>query len=86
MDDIKYSKPQGGMFAWVYLPKHINTDKLVDKAIERKVVFVPGSPFYPAAYHKGPTSFAIGTENSDLVFKAFSKASNTEFTARSPIA
>lgn len=34
----------------------------------------PGSPFYPAAYHNGPTSFAIGTENSDLVVKAFSKA------------
>ena len=38
----------------------------------------PGSPFYPAAYHRGPTSFAIGTENSDLVYKAFSKARNIE--------
>ncbi len=38
----------------------------------------PGSPFYPAAYHNGPTSFAIGTENSDLVYKAFSKAKNIE--------
>lgn len=38
----------------------------------------PGSPFYPAAYHKGPTSFAIGTENSDLVRKAFSKAKHIE--------
>jgi uncharacterized protein (UPF0210 family) len=34
----------------------------------------PGSPFYPAAYHEGPTSFAIGTENSDLVNKAFARA------------
>jgi len=38
----------------------------------------PGSPFYPAAYHKGPTSFGIGTENSDLVFKAFSKAKDIQ--------
>jgi len=38
----------------------------------------PGSPFYPAAYHKGPTSFAIGTENSDLVYKAFSEAKTIE--------
>lgn len=38
----------------------------------------PGSPFYPAAYHEGPTSFAIGTENSDLVNKAFSKAKSIE--------
>ncbi len=34
----------------------------------------PGAPFFPAAYHQGPVSFGIGTENSDLVFKAFSKA------------
>jgi len=38
----------------------------------------PGSPFYPAAYHKGPTSFAIGTENSDLVYEAFSKTKSIE--------
>lgn len=38
----------------------------------------PGSPFFPAAYHRGPTSFAIGTENSDLVYQAFSKAKNLE--------
>jgi uncharacterized protein (UPF0210 family) len=34
----------------------------------------PGSPFYPGAFHKGPVSFAVGTENSDLVCKAFSRA------------
>jgi len=37
-----------------------------------------GSPFYPAAYHKGAPSFAIGTENSDLLFKAFEKAGSLE--------
>lgn len=34
----------------------------------------PGSPFFPASYHKGPMSFALGTENSDLVYQAFSAA------------
>ncbi|MGD9345133.1 MAG: DUF711 family protein [Candidatus Aminicenantes bacterium] len=34
----------------------------------------PGSPFYPGAFHKGPVSFAVGTENSDLVYKAFSRS------------
>jgi uncharacterized protein (UPF0210 family) len=42
----------------------------------------PGSPFYPAAYHKGPPSFAIGTENSDVVYKAFSEAKTIENAAR----
>ncbi|MFQ5648021.1 MAG: DUF711 family protein, partial [Candidatus Aenigmatarchaeota archaeon] len=38
----------------------------------------PGCPFYPAAYHKGQDSITIGTESSDLVYKAFSKAKNIE--------
>lgn len=38
----------------------------------------PGGAFFPAAYHKGSDYFAIGTENSDLVFKAFSQAGNIE--------
>ncbi len=33
-----------------------------------------GTPFFPAAYHRGPESFSIGLENSDLVYKAFSEA------------
>lgn len=37
-----------------------------------------GTPFYPAAYHKGAPSFAIGTENSDLLYKAFEKAGSIE--------
>lgn len=36
----------------------------------------PGIPFFPASYHEGETSFAIGLELCDLVMQAFSKASN----------
>jgi uncharacterized protein (UPF0210 family) len=34
----------------------------------------PDCPFFPASYHKGSTSLAVGTENSDLVYKAFTQA------------
>jgi len=43
----------------------------------------PGSPFYPAAYHRGPVSFGIGTENSDLVNEAFSKAGTIQKAEKS---
>lgn len=36
----------------------------------------PNVPFYPASYHKGPPSFGIGTENSDILYKAFSASKN----------
>jgi 2-aminoadipate transaminase len=41
-----WTKPEGGMFIWVTLPKHINSMELLDEAIEQLVAFVPGAPFY----------------------------------------
>lgn len=41
-----WTRPEGGMFIWVTLPKQIDAMKLLDKAIAARVAFVPGAPFY----------------------------------------
>ncbi len=38
----------------------------------------PGTPFFPAAYHDGPPAFALGLENSDLVYESFSRAGDLQ--------
>lgn len=43
---VHYTQPEGGMFLWVTLPNNISSMKLFDMAIENKVAFVPGHPFY----------------------------------------
>lgn len=43
---VSWTKPEGGMFIWVTLPKHIDAMKLLDQALAAKVAFVPGAPFY----------------------------------------
>ena len=43
---VKYTKPQGGMFLWVTLPEGISAMSLFPEALEKKVAFVPGDPFY----------------------------------------
>jgi 2-aminoadipate transaminase len=43
---VTWTKPEGGMFTWVTLPKHIDSMKLLDEAIAQNVAFVPGAPFY----------------------------------------
>ncbi|MEC4719656.1 PLP-dependent aminotransferase family protein [Noviherbaspirillum sp. CPCC 100848] len=43
---VTWTKPEGGMFIWVTLPKHIDSSKLLDESIEQLVAFVPGAPFY----------------------------------------
>lgn len=44
--DVKYTVPEGGMFMWITLPKGKSAIKLFYKAIDNKVAFVPGDPFY----------------------------------------
>lgn len=44
--EIKYTKPEGGMFLWVTLPQQMSSMKLFEIAIKDRVAFVPGHPFY----------------------------------------
>jgi len=44
--EVEYTQPDGGMFLWVTLPNNISSMKLFNIAIEKKVAFVPGDPFY----------------------------------------
>jgi 2-aminoadipate transaminase len=44
--DVQLTIPRGGMFLWLRMPEGIDTVALLPKAVERKVAFVPGVPFY----------------------------------------
>ncbi len=44
--EIKITNPDGGMFLWAELPEGIDMQTLVEKAIQEKVMFVPGQSFF----------------------------------------
>lgn len=44
--EVSYTRPKGGMFIWATLPDGQSAKALFDKAIQEKVAFVPGDPFY----------------------------------------
>jgi 2-aminoadipate transaminase len=44
--NVSHTHPEGGMFLWVTLPEEASSMELFDLALEDKVAFVPGSPFY----------------------------------------
>jgi 2-aminoadipate transaminase len=45
-DCISFTRPQGGLFAWVILPEYINARKLPEKNLEGNIAFVPGDHFF----------------------------------------
>lgn len=44
--DVSWTRPVGGMFLWVRLPKGMNAQDLLPEAVERGMAFVPGAPFF----------------------------------------
>jgi 2-aminoadipate transaminase len=44
--EIKWIRPQGGMFLWVTLPETIDSSDLLAKALKKRVAFVTGKAFY----------------------------------------
>lgn len=42
----KWTRPKGGMFIFVWLLENINTKSLLPKAMEKGLLYVPGSGFY----------------------------------------
>ena len=44
--DLIWNRPRGGYYIWCKLPGGVSASKLVAKAAERKVVFVPGTAFF----------------------------------------
>lgn len=43
---VEWSKPEGGLFLWVKLPRKMSANDLFPKAIENKVAYVVGSAFH----------------------------------------
>lgn len=44
--EISWTRPEGGLFLWLELPKQMSASALLPKAIEMKVAYVYGSPFF----------------------------------------
>ena len=44
---VRWTRPQGGLFLWVVLPKSLDAEVLFHEAVAERVAFVPGTSFHP---------------------------------------
>jgi 2-aminoadipate transaminase len=59
---FSWTQPEGGMFLWITGPKELDGLKLLERAIEHKVAFVPGRDFFPG--HDGGNFLRLNFSNS----------------------
>ena len=43
---VDFTRPEGGMFIWASLPETLSAMELFEHAVEQRVAFVPGTPFF----------------------------------------
>ena len=72
-EGVSWTRPEGGLFLFLTLPEHMDSEKLFMKAIEKKVAFVIGSAFH---------SNGEGKNTMRINFSYVSKEKNLEGVKR----
>jgi 2-aminoadipate transaminase len=62
-DEVRWTRPHGGLFLWVTLPIYMDAAELLKEALARKVAFVPGTPFFPSG--GGHNTFRLNFSNAN---------------------
>jgi len=69
----RISEPKGGFVLWVELPGDIDTAALFNKAIARKVAYMPGSVFSASGLYKNCIRLNCGHPVTDDTAVAIAK-------------
>jgi len=72
-EGVHWTKPEGGLFLWVILPKSINTKAIFPKAVEAKVAFVPGSPFHPMGGGENTMRLNFSNTKPELIMEGINR-------------
>jgi 2-aminoadipate transaminase len=65
--EVRWTKPEGGMFLWGILPEWMDAAEVFKIAIERKVAFVPGASFHPNGGGNNTMRINFSYSNPDLI-------------------
>ncbi|MBU1661138.1 MAG: PLP-dependent aminotransferase family protein [Chloroflexi bacterium] len=66
-EGVRWTHPEGGMFLWVTLPEGFSSAAAFPKAIEEKVAFVPGAPFFPNGGGENTMRLNFSHSSPDLI-------------------
>jgi 2-aminoadipate transaminase len=75
--EVKWTKPQGGMFLWAQLPNGIDSAEVLKEAIKRKVAFVPGAAFHPNGGGENTMRINFSFSSPDLIREGVTRLSTT---------
>jgi len=66
-EGVRWTRPKGGLFLWVTFPEHISAADVLEKAVENKVAFVPGTAFFPDGGGENTARFNFSNAKPDRI-------------------
>lgn len=70
---VRFTEPEGGLFAWVELPEHINARDVLDTCLASNIAFVPGGSFFPNGGHENTFRINFSNMSEDRIVKGLTK-------------
>jgi len=70
---ITFTRPSGGLFAWVELPDYIDAREVLKKSLEKKVAFVPGGSFFPNGGRENAFRINFSNMPEDRIVEGFKR-------------
>jgi 2-aminoadipate transaminase len=65
--NVKFTRPQGGLFIWAELPESIDTVRMLNKAVEQKIAYVPGTYFCTDGKHMNTLRLNFSNSTSEQI-------------------
>ena len=80
-NSVRYTKPEGGLFIWAELPETMNAKDLLEKAIAKKVAYVPGTHFYADGGHLNTLRLNFSNSTLDQIDQGMTILKELVFSA-----
>ena len=74
---VSWTRPEGGLFLWLTLPKHMDATELLHKAVENKVAYVAGVDFYPDARAKNDMRLNFSYSTKEQIVQGLKRLAQT---------
>ncbi len=76
-DGVSWTKPKGGFYIWVTLPKEVDAMRMLDSALENKVTYVIGSGTFADGSGKNTFRISFCHETEDIIDEGIKRLGNT---------
>lgn len=84
LPEARWIRPKGGFFIWLELPRDVDGEALLTQAIEQRILYVAGAPFFVEAPQRNFIRLAFSGTSSERIVEGIARLARAVHSERSP--